>query len=228
MELADLLQKMLRSLQAEQEQLHGAAQAWARRGASLEAAVSQACAPRDLERFSGFMADLERVLGLLLLLGSRLARVRRALARAGADSDPDEQVTGVEAGESGAGRGLPARSGTTAAPCPAHGALSLAAGLSAAAARAPAAAAGRRQGAEGARGAARAGPARGAGAGPARRGAERLSRPAGRQGRRPGPAAQPGRAGPAPSGPTRRRQGRPWPSPPASQFGLAPRDPSSR
>ncbi|XP_026363746.1 protein Shroom1 isoform X2 [Ursus arctos] len=93
MELADLLQKMLRSLQAEQEQLHGAAQAWARRGASLEAAVSQACAPRDLERFSGFMADLERVLGLLLLLGSRLARVRRALARAGADSDPDEQAS---------------------------------------------------------------------------------------------------------------------------------------
>uniref|UniRef100_A0A452SN88 Shroom family member 1 n=1 Tax=Ursus americanus TaxID=9643 RepID=A0A452SN88_URSAM len=93
MELADLLQKMLRSLQAEQEQLHGAAQAWARRGASLEAAVSQACAPRDLERFSGFMADLERVLGLLLLLGSRLARVRRALARAAADSDPDEQAS---------------------------------------------------------------------------------------------------------------------------------------
>uniref|UniRef100_G1MHC2 Shroom family member 1 n=1 Tax=Ailuropoda melanoleuca TaxID=9646 RepID=G1MHC2_AILME len=93
MELADLLQKMLRNLQAEQEQLHGAAQAWARRGAVLEAAVSQACAPRDLERFSRFMADLERVLGLLLLLGSRLARVRRALARAGADSDPEEQAS---------------------------------------------------------------------------------------------------------------------------------------
>ncbi|XP_045748470.1 protein Shroom1 isoform X1 [Mirounga angustirostris] len=93
MELADLLQKMLRNLQAEQEQLHGAAQAWARRGAALEAAVGQACAPRDRERFSRFMADLERVLGLLLLLGSRLARVRRALARAGADSDPDEQAS---------------------------------------------------------------------------------------------------------------------------------------
>ncbi|XP_035962299.2 protein Shroom1 [Halichoerus grypus] len=93
MELADLLQKMLRNLQAEQEQLHRAAQAWARRGAALEAAVGQACAPRDRERFSRFMADLERVLGLLLLLGSRLARVRRALARAGADSDPDEQAS---------------------------------------------------------------------------------------------------------------------------------------
>lgn len=83
---------MLRDLQAEQKQLQGAAQAWARRGAALEAAVGQACAPHELERFSRFMADLERVLGLLLLLGSRLARVHRALARAGADSDPEEQV----------------------------------------------------------------------------------------------------------------------------------------
>ncbi|XP_014649543.1 PREDICTED: protein Shroom1 [Ceratotherium simum simum] len=92
-ELADLLQKMLGDLQAEQEQLQGAAQALARRGAALEAAVGQACAPRELERFSRFMADLERVLGLLLLLGSRLARVRRALARAGADRDPEEQAS---------------------------------------------------------------------------------------------------------------------------------------
>lgn len=93
MELAHLLQKMLQVLQAEQEQLQGAAQEWARRGAALEAAVGQACAPHELERFSGFMADLEQVLGLLLLLGSRLDRVRGALARAGADCDPDEQVT---------------------------------------------------------------------------------------------------------------------------------------
>lgn len=93
MELANLLQNMLRDLQTEQEQLHAVAQAWARRGAALEAAVGQACAPRDLERFSRFMADLERVLGLLLLLGSRLARVHRALAREGADSDPEEQAS---------------------------------------------------------------------------------------------------------------------------------------
>nr|XP_031528933.1 protein Shroom1 isoform X3 [Vicugna pacos] len=92
-ELADLLQKMLRDLQEEQERLQEAAQAWARRGAALEAAVGQACAPHVLERFSRFMVDLERVLGLLLLLGSRLARVRRALARAGADGDPDEQAS---------------------------------------------------------------------------------------------------------------------------------------
>ncbi|KAF6082948.1 shroom family member 1 [Phyllostomus discolor] len=92
-ELADLLQKALQNLQAEQEQLQGAAQTWARRRAALEASVGKACAPRDLERFSRFMADLERVLGLLLLLGSRLARVHRALARTGADIDPDEQAS---------------------------------------------------------------------------------------------------------------------------------------
>uniref|UniRef100_A0ABI7XU31 ASD1 domain-containing protein n=1 Tax=Felis catus TaxID=9685 RepID=A0ABI7XU31_FELCA len=102
------------------------------------------------------------------------------------------------------------------------------AGLSAAATRSPEPAAGRRQGAEGARGAARAGPAGGAGEGPARGGAARLSSLAGGQGRRSGPAAQPRRAGPAPSGPTGRRQERPWPSSPASQDDLAPRDPFSR
>uniref|UniRef100_A0A8D1GMV9 Shroom family member 1 n=1 Tax=Sus scrofa TaxID=9823 RepID=A0A8D1GMV9_PIG len=92
-ELANLLHKMLRDLQAEQEQLQRKAQAWARCRAALESAVGQACAPHELERFSRFMADLERVLGLLLLLGSRLARVRRALARAGADGDPEEQAS---------------------------------------------------------------------------------------------------------------------------------------
>ncbi|XP_021097075.1 protein Shroom1 isoform X3 [Heterocephalus glaber] len=92
-ELAGLLQKMLQDLHARQEQLQGVAQAWARRRAALEAAVAQACAPRELERFSRFMADLERVLGLLLLLGSRLARVHRALARVGSDGDPEERAS---------------------------------------------------------------------------------------------------------------------------------------
>uniref|UniRef100_A0A2K6S667 Shroom family member 1 n=1 Tax=Saimiri boliviensis boliviensis TaxID=39432 RepID=A0A2K6S667_SAIBB len=92
-ELAALLQKILQDLHTEQERLQGEAQAWARRQVALEAAVRQACAPRELERFSRFMADLERVLGLLLLLGSRLARVRRALARVASDSDADEQAS---------------------------------------------------------------------------------------------------------------------------------------
>nr|XP_012617600.1 protein Shroom1 isoform X2 [Microcebus murinus] len=92
-ELASLLQKMLRDLHAEQERLRGAAQAWARSQAALEAAVSQACPPRHLERFSRFMADLERVLGLLLLLASRLARVHRALAWAGSEGDPEERAS---------------------------------------------------------------------------------------------------------------------------------------
>uniref|UniRef100_A0A8C5L4M9 Shroom family member 1 n=1 Tax=Jaculus jaculus TaxID=51337 RepID=A0A8C5L4M9_JACJA len=90
-ELASLLQKMLLDLREEQERLQGADAAWTRHKAALEAAVGQACAPRELERFSRFMTDLERVLGLLLLLGSRLARVRLALTRAGSDGDPDER-----------------------------------------------------------------------------------------------------------------------------------------
>ncbi|XP_037657311.1 protein Shroom1-like isoform X2 [Choloepus didactylus] len=93
MELADLLQKMLWDLYAEQEQLRKMAQVWARCEEALETTVGQACAPRELERFSRFMADLERVLGLLLLLGSRLARVHQALAWAGADGDPEERAS---------------------------------------------------------------------------------------------------------------------------------------
>ncbi|XP_023372117.1 protein Shroom1 isoform X2 [Otolemur garnettii] len=81
------------SIQAKKERLQEAAQTLARSQAALEVVVNQACEPRELERFSRFMADLERVLGLLLLLGSRLARVRRALAWAGADGDPDERAS---------------------------------------------------------------------------------------------------------------------------------------
>ncbi|KAM9253327.1 protein Shroom1 isoform 2-T2 [Dugong dugon] len=92
-ELADLLEKMLQDLQAEQERLRRTAQACARRRAALESVVGQACAPRELERFSRFMADLERVLGLLLLLGSRLARVHCALVRAGSNGNPDERAS---------------------------------------------------------------------------------------------------------------------------------------
>lgn len=89
---------MLQDLHAEQERLRGTAADWTQRNGVLEAAVSQACTPRELERFRRFMTDLERVLGLLLLLGSRLARVNLALARAGSDSDPDERVKEVGVG----------------------------------------------------------------------------------------------------------------------------------
>lgn len=100
MDLARLLHKMLQDLHAEQERLRGTATDWTGHLEALEAVVSQACTPRELERFRRFMTDLERVLGLLLLLGSRLARVHLALARAGPDSDPDERVREVEAGKS--------------------------------------------------------------------------------------------------------------------------------
>ncbi|XP_036053793.1 protein Shroom1 isoform X2 [Onychomys torridus] len=92
-ELARLLQKMLQDLHAEQERLRGKAADWTRYHGDLEAVVSQACTPRELERFRRFMTDLERVLGLLLLLGSRLARVNLALARASSDSDSDEKAS---------------------------------------------------------------------------------------------------------------------------------------
>uniref|UniRef100_A0A8D2DU99 Shroom family member 1 n=1 Tax=Sciurus vulgaris TaxID=55149 RepID=A0A8D2DU99_SCIVU len=92
-ELVGLLQKMLQDLHVQEERLQGAAEEWTRRRVALESVVGRVCAPRELERFSRFMADLERVLSLLLLLGSRLARVHCALARVDSDGDPDEQAS---------------------------------------------------------------------------------------------------------------------------------------
>ncbi|XP_006888206.1 PREDICTED: protein Shroom1 [Elephantulus edwardii] len=92
-ELADLLQKMLQDLQAEQERLRAEAQTCARHKVALESVMDRACTPQEVERFSRFMADLERVMGLLLLLGSRLVRVRCALSRACINGDPDEQAS---------------------------------------------------------------------------------------------------------------------------------------
>ncbi|XP_047412806.1 protein Shroom1 isoform X2 [Sciurus carolinensis] len=92
-ELVGLLQKMLQDLHVQEERLQGAAQEWTRRRVALESVVGRVCAPQELERFSRFMADLERVLSLLLLLGSRLARVHCALARVDSDGDPDEQAS---------------------------------------------------------------------------------------------------------------------------------------
>lgn len=128
MELAGLLQEMLQDLRVQEERLQGAAQEWTRRTVALESAVGQACAPRELERFSRFLADLERVLGLLLLLSSRLARVHHALARVGPDGDPDERVKGVQAGGELGGEGLSSLGetilGSAVPPC-AHSILSL-------------------------------------------------------------------------------------------------------
>ncbi|KAM4826895.1 protein Shroom1 isoform 2-T2 [Thomomys bottae] len=92
-ELASLLSKMLVDLRGEQERLQGLTRAWARQREGLEMVVSQTCTPRELERFTLFLADLERVLGLLLLLGNRLDRVHRAMARLDPAGDPEERAS---------------------------------------------------------------------------------------------------------------------------------------
>ncbi|XP_006759237.1 PREDICTED: protein Shroom1, partial [Myotis davidii] len=74
-ELADLLQKMLRSLQAEQEQLQGTAQTWARRGAALEAlreVLVRALPAGELRAYCALLAGKAAVLAQQRSLDERV------------------------------------------------------------------------------------------------------------------------------------------------------------
>ncbi|CAL9685386.1 unnamed protein product [Knipowitschia caucasica] len=61
------------------------------RGAALQAVVRERCVPLELERYTLFMGDLERVLSLLLCLSARLARVQNALSTVDQHTDAEEK-----------------------------------------------------------------------------------------------------------------------------------------
>lgn len=84
-----LLEKMRGPLQAEIEVnvAHGAA---------LELLVRERCLPVELERYSLFIGDLERVVNLLLCLSARLARVQNALSTVDQHTDAEEKVSNQE------------------------------------------------------------------------------------------------------------------------------------
>lgn len=61
-------------------------------GNSLEALVRESCLPAELERYTQFIEDLERVINLLLCLSARLARVQNALSTEDENMDSEEKV----------------------------------------------------------------------------------------------------------------------------------------
>lgn len=62
------------------------------RGEALEVLVRERCPPVELERYSLFIGDLERVVSLLLCLSARLARVQNALSTVDQHTDAEERV----------------------------------------------------------------------------------------------------------------------------------------
>ncbi|XP_077080876.1 protein Shroom1 [Siphateles boraxobius] len=60
-------------------------------GDAMEALVRESCMPAELERYTQFIGDLERVVSLLLCLSARLARVENALSAADDSMDTEEK-----------------------------------------------------------------------------------------------------------------------------------------
>ncbi|KAI2650977.1 Protein Shroom1 [Labeo rohita] len=61
------------------------------RGGAIVALVRENCVPAELERYTQFIEDLERVVSLLLCLSARLARVQNALSTADDSVDTEER-----------------------------------------------------------------------------------------------------------------------------------------
>ncbi|XP_016102243.1 protein Shroom1-like isoform X1 [Sinocyclocheilus grahami] len=61
------------------------------RGDAMEALVGESCVSAELERYTQFIGDLERVVSLLLCLSARLARVQNALSTADDSMDAEER-----------------------------------------------------------------------------------------------------------------------------------------
>lgn len=73
--------------------VQGEAKANGVRGDAMEALVRESCVPAELERYTQFIGDLERVVSLLLCLSARLARVQNALSTADDSMDTEEKVS---------------------------------------------------------------------------------------------------------------------------------------
>nr|XP_046267107.1 protein Shroom1 isoform X2 [Scatophagus argus] len=89
--LVTYIEARLRSL----EEMKGPLQAEIREnvalGETLEVLVREGCLPVELERYSLFIGDLERVVSLLLCLSARLARVQNALSTVDQYTDAEEK-----------------------------------------------------------------------------------------------------------------------------------------
>ncbi|XP_032885114.1 protein Shroom2-like [Amblyraja radiata] len=60
-------------------------------GDDIEACVGQVCNPNEMQKYESFVADLDKVMGLLLCLSSRLVRVESALSKVNESTDVEEK-----------------------------------------------------------------------------------------------------------------------------------------
>lgn len=94
--LVSHLEEHLRSLEKMRGPLQAEIDLNAAHGAALELLVQEHCLPVELERYSLFIGDLERVVNLLLCLSARLARVQNALSTVDQHTDAEEKVRNQE------------------------------------------------------------------------------------------------------------------------------------
>lgn len=87
------IEEHLTSLQEVRSTLQTEEKENGKRGDSIETLVRESCMPAELERYTQFIEDLERVISLLLCLSARLARVQNALSTVDDDTDTEEKVS---------------------------------------------------------------------------------------------------------------------------------------
>lgn len=86
------IEEQLKSLEGLRSSLQGEEKEIGVLGNSLEVLVRECCLPAELERYTQFIEDLERVISLLLCLSARLARVQNALSTVDENMDSEEKV----------------------------------------------------------------------------------------------------------------------------------------
>ncbi|MCI4386277.1 hypothetical protein PGIGA_G00060470 [Pangasianodon gigas] len=85
------IEEQLKSLEGLRSSLQGEEKEIGVLGNSLEVLVRECCLPAELERYTQFIEDLERVISLLLCLSARLARVQNALSTVDENMDSEEK-----------------------------------------------------------------------------------------------------------------------------------------
>ncbi|KAF4098189.1 protein Shroom1 [Onychostoma macrolepis] len=89
--LIALIEERLRCLEEVRSTVQSEEKVNGERGDALEAVVRESCVSAELERYTQFIEDLERVVSLLLCLSARLARVQNALSTADDSMDAEER-----------------------------------------------------------------------------------------------------------------------------------------
>lgn len=90
--LVSYIEERLRSLEEMRVPLQAEVEENAAHGEALVVLVRERCLPVEMERYSLFIGDLERVISLLLCLSARLARVQNTLSTVDQHTDAEEKV----------------------------------------------------------------------------------------------------------------------------------------